>query len=86
MRRAFLRLDDLQGYRRVSHRSEFGRPQTPFSSIAVGRVWSRCGAAIDGPAAEARVLEGRGHVGLVEGAHVGAWRDDLVDPVEGFHR
>jgi RNA polymerase sigma-70 factor, ECF subfamily len=34
------------------------------------------------PAAQARVQQGRGQVGLVERADVGAGRYDLVDPVE----
>ena len=68
-----------------------GRP-SPF----VRRRWSRrygarstCRAsaqaaarAVEGAAAQARVLQGRGLVGLVEGADVGAGRDDLVDAVE----
>jgi len=40
------------------------------------------GAFAGGPAAEVRALEGRGPVGHVERADVGARRDDLVDPVE----
>ena len=43
---------------------------------------SGSGAFLDGSAAEARALEGRGQVGLIERADVGARRDDLVDPVE----
>ena len=35
-----------------------------------------------GAAAQARVLQGGWLVGLVEGADVGAGRDDFVDPVE----
>jgi hypothetical protein len=41
------------------------------------------GAAFTGgSAAQARVQQGRGQIGLVERADVGAGRDDLVDPVE----
>jgi len=44
-----------------------------------GVVWA---AFTGGSAAQARILEGRWQVGLVERADVGAGRDDLVDPVE----
>src|SRR5664280_64210 len=40
------------------------------------------GAFADRSPAQTRILEGRGHVGLVERADVCAGRDDLVDPVE----
>ena len=40
------------------------------------------GAFTGGPAAEGRLLEGRGQVGHVEGTDIGTGRDDLVDPVE----
>jgi hypothetical protein len=45
-------------------------------------VRSGGGAFLDGPAAEVRVLEGRGPVGHVELADIAAGRDDLVDLVE----
>src|ERR1700734_1926362 len=43
---------------------------------------SGCGAFGREAAAQPRVRQGRGLVGLVEGADVGAGRDDLVDAVE----
>src|SRR5450631_160134 len=47
-------------------------------------AWMRSGsgAFIDGSAAQTRIVEGRGQVGLVERADGGAGRDDLVDLVE----
>ena len=45
-------------------------------------LWSGCGAFGLGAAAQVRVRQGWGLEGLVEGADVGAGRDDLVDAVE----
>jgi hypothetical protein len=54
----------------------------PFWCAGAGDFWSGRGAGGRGAAAQARVLQGWGLVGLVEGADVGAGRDDLVDAVE----